>query len=108
MYSVEQRRILYYCLPFTPRKNSFIVIHIIQSQRTRNKHVRCTSRRFGKCNKNVSVALCVFGVGVRKAMKYYKSKGNLMLKESEETTNFIEFWNNLFDNFNRTLPWQGL
>jgi len=38
-----------------------------------------------------------------KAMKYYKSKGNLKLKGSEETTNFIEFWINLFDNFNRTL-----
>jgi len=43
-----------------------------------------------------------------KAMEYYKSKGNLMLKGSEETINFIEFWNNLFDSFNRTLPWQGL
>lgn len=43
-----------------------------------------------------------------KAMEYYKSKGNLMLRGSEETINFIEFWNNLFDSFNRTLPWQGL
>jgi len=47
-------------------------------------------------------------MSMAKAMKYYKSKGNLMLKGSEETTNFIEFWNNLFDNFNRTLPWLGL
>lgn len=31
-----------------------------------------------------------------------------MLEGSEETIKFIEFWNNLFDSFNRTLPWQGL
>jgi len=43
-----------------------------------------------------------------KAIKYYKSKGNLMLKGSEETTNIVEFWNNLFDCFNRTLPWKDL
>jgi len=43
-----------------------------------------------------------------KAMEYYTSKGNLMLRGSEETIKFIEFWNNLFDSFNRILPWQGL
>lgn len=42
------------------------------------------------------------------AMKYYKNKGVLTLKGSEETANFTEFWNNLFDVFNRNLPWQGL
>lgn len=42
------------------------------------------------------------------AMKYYKNKGVLTLKGSEETAKFTEFWNNLFDNFNRNLPWQGL
>lgn len=47
-------------------------------------------------------------MSMAKAMKYNKSKGNCMLKGSEETTHFVEFWNNLFDNFNRTLPWQGL
>lgn len=43
-----------------------------------------------------------------KAIKYYRSKGNIMLKGSEETKSFVEFWNNLFDNFNRNLPWQRL
>jgi len=43
-----------------------------------------------------------------KAMRYYKSKNCLMLKGSDETANFTEFWNNLFDNLNRNLPWQGL
>lgn len=42
------------------------------------------------------------------AMKYYKKKGVLTLKGSEETAKFTEFWNSLFDNFNRNLPWQGL
>lgn len=42
------------------------------------------------------------------ALRYYESKGNIMLKHCSETANFIEFWNNLFDNFNRNLPWQGL
>jgi len=42
------------------------------------------------------------------AMKYYKNKGVLTLKGSEETAKFTEFWNSLFDNFNRNLPWQGL
>jgi len=32
----------------------------------------------------------------------------LTLKGSEETAKFTEFWNSLFDNFNRNLPWQGL
>lgn len=41
-------------------------------------------------------------------MKYYKTIGNLMLKRSKGTTRFIEFWNDLFDNFNRKLEWQGL
>lgn len=31
-----------------------------------------------------------------------------MLKGSDETAYFTEFWNNLFDNLNRNLPWQGL
>lgn len=43
-----------------------------------------------------------------KAMQYYLSKGCLSLKGSSETAQFTEYWNNLFDNFNRTLPWQGL
>lgn len=43
-----------------------------------------------------------------KAMKYYTSKGCLSLKGSSETAKFTEFWNDLFDNFNRNLPWQGL
>lgn len=47
-------------------------------------------------------------MSLAKAMRYYTSKGNIMLKGSEETSNFIEFWSNLFDNFNRILPWQGL
>lgn len=41
-------------------------------------------------------------------MQYYKSKGNLMLEGSEVTIQFTEFWNNLFDSFNRTLQWQGM
>jgi len=47
-------------------------------------------------------------MSMAKAMKYYTSKGNIMLKGSEETSRFVEFWNNLFDNFNRNLPWQGI
>lgn len=31
-----------------------------------------------------------------------------MLKGSDETAKFTEFWNNLFDIFNRNLPWQGI
>jgi len=42
------------------------------------------------------------------AMKYYKNKGVITLKVSEETAKFTEFWNSSFDNFNRNLPWQGL
>lgn len=42
------------------------------------------------------------------AMKYYKNKGVLTLKGSEETAKFTEFWNSLFDNLNTNLPWQGL
>jgi len=42
------------------------------------------------------------------AIRFYESKGNLMLKDSNETANFVEFFNDLFDNFNRNLPWQGL
>lgn len=41
-------------------------------------------------------------------MQYYLSKGCLTLKGSSETVQFTEYWNNLFDNFNRNLPWQGL
>lgn len=41
-------------------------------------------------------------------MQYYSDKGCLLLKGSTETIRFTEFWNNLFDNFNRNLPWQGL
>lgn len=47
-------------------------------------------------------------MSMAKAMRYYKSKGCVMLKGSDETANFTEFWNNLFDNLNRNLPWQGL
>lgn len=47
-------------------------------------------------------------MSMAKAMRYYTSKGNVMLKGSEETSNFVEFWNNLFDNFNRILPWKRL
>lgn len=43
-----------------------------------------------------------------KAINYYESKGCLMLKGSAETAKFAEYWNNLFDSFNRNLPWQGL
>lgn len=41
-------------------------------------------------------------------IRFYESKGSLMLNNAGETANFVEFWNNLFDNFNRNLPWQGL
>ncbi|CAI6347549.1 unnamed protein product [Macrosiphum euphorbiae] len=50
----------------------------------------------------------VLSMSMAKAMRYYKSKGCVMLKSSDETANFTEFWNNLFDNLNRNLPWQGL
>lgn len=40
-------------------------------------------------------------------MQYYLSKRCLSLKGSSETAKFTEYWNNLFDNFNRTIPWQG-
>jgi len=36
------------------------------------------------------------------------NKGCKMLKGATQTANFTEYWNNLFDNFNRNLPWQGL
>lgn len=42
------------------------------------------------------------------AIRFYESKGNQMLKDSNETADFVEFFNDLFDNFNRNLPWQGL
>lgn len=42
------------------------------------------------------------------ALRFYLKKGCLMLKGASETANFVEYWNNLFDNFNRILPWQGL
>jgi len=42
------------------------------------------------------------------AIRFYESKENLMLKDSNETADFVEFWNDLFDNFNRNLSWQGL
>jgi len=41
-------------------------------------------------------------------LSYYTNKGCLMLKGSSETAKFLEFLNNLFDAFNRNLPWQGL
>lgn len=47
-------------------------------------------------------------MSMAKAMRYYKSKRCVMLKSSDETANFTEFWNNSFDNLNRNLPWQGL
>lgn len=52
--------------------------------------------------------LQIFSSSMAKAMRYYKSKGCLALKSSAETADFTDFWNSLFDNFNRTLPWQGL
>lgn len=47
-------------------------------------------------------------MSMAKAMRYYTNKGVLMLKGSSETAKFVEYWNNLFDNFNRNLPWQGI
>lgn len=41
-------------------------------------------------------------------IRFYVKKGCLMLKGATETANFVEYWNNLFDNFNRNLPWQGI
>lgn len=43
-----------------------------------------------------------------KAMQFYRNNGCLQLKGSTETSDFTLYWNNLFDNFNRNLPWQGL
>uniref|UniRef100_A0A2S2NVR6 Transposable element P transposase-like GTP-binding insertion domain-containing protein n=1 Tax=Schizaphis graminum TaxID=13262 RepID=A0A2S2NVR6_SCHGA len=56
------------------------------------------------------VRLCtqVLSLSMSKAMQYYLSKGCLNLKDSSETAKFTEYWNNLFDNFNQTLPWQRL
>lgn len=42
------------------------------------------------------------------AIQFHMKKGCLMLKGATETANFVEYWNNLFDNFNRNLPWQGI
>jgi len=36
------------------------------------------------------------------ASRFYMNKG------ATQTENFTKYWNNLFDNFNRNLPWQGL
>lgn len=52
--------------------------------------------------------LQIFSSSMAKAMRYYKSRGCLALKGSAETADFTDFWNRLFENFNRTLPWQGL
>lgn len=52
--------------------------------------------------------LKVLSSSMAKALSYYTNKGCLMLKGSSETAKFVEFWNNLFDAFNRNLPWQGL
>ncbi|CAI6343939.1 unnamed protein product [Macrosiphum euphorbiae] len=56
------------------------------------------------------VRLCtqVFSMSMAQALRFYMKKGCLMLKGASETANFVEYWNNLFDNFNRILPWQGL
>ncbi|KAE9522708.1 hypothetical protein AGLY_016891 [Aphis glycines] len=50
------------------------------------------------------VRLCtqVFSMSMAHALRFYLKKG------VSETANFVEYWNNLFDNFNRILPWQGL
>lgn len=50
----------------------------------------------------------VFSKSMANAIRFYESKGNLMLKDSNETADFVEFLNDLFDNFNRNLSWQGL
>lgn len=47
-------------------------------------------------------------MSMAKAIRFYTQRGCLNLKGSEETAKFVEYWNNIFDQFNRTLPWQGL
>jgi len=47
-------------------------------------------------------------MSMAQALRFYMKKGCLMLKGASETANFVEYWYNLFDNFNRILPWQGL
>jgi len=40
------------------------------------------------------------------ALRFYMNKDCKMLKGVTQT--LTEYWNNLFDNYNRNLPWQGL
>lgn len=47
-------------------------------------------------------------MSMAKAMRYYKSKGCVIHKSSDEKANFTQFWNNLIENLNRNLPWQDL
>ncbi|KAL4082605.1 hypothetical protein QTP88_029783 [Uroleucon formosanum] len=44
----------------------------------------------------------------KKAMQFYRNNGCLQLKDSTVTSDFTLYRNNVFDNFNRNLPWQGL
>lgn len=41
-------------------------------------------------------------------MQFYRNNGCLQLKDSTVTSDFTLYRNNVFDNFNRNLPWQGL